>query len=452
MRDPLFWVLVIGLAAGCGSSSKGSPSSGAGGAGTGGHTEAGAGGSAGGGASAGAAGADGGVAGGSGFGGAAGSGGAGGAGTGGTAGAGGATSDTCPVPTGVFQVDRPPGPEQSALDHTVLQVPSSGPAGVLTGKVIDYVGYSQSELDRLDHDGPNNWSRTTLWLGNKLGGVVPDSVAATDGADPCAAYIEDYNRTLHMQCTSLSDRVIAPHATASVSMADAGGIQQVVYVDKDTLHWVKVNGTAGQPETIDTAWQFGSTSMAVDASGTPHVAYVTLQEDNTRTVHYATRTSSGWQTETVADDTSSSLSSDSLSMVLVGGQPVIAYYLCSTRSLHLARHTSQGFSSVTLEAPAPGYPGDKVGQSVVLQADCMGRLHVVFQRSLTTDPTPNLGLYYADIDANDKLVAPTMLPRIPNTPLAFMATTDGLSFYIAPDGKQYVAAELDGPAIYFASR
>lgn len=78
----------------------------------------------------------------------------------------------------------------------------------------------------------------------------------------------------------------------------------------------------------------------------------------------------------------------------------------------------------------------------------------MFQRSFTTDPTPDLRLYYADIE-NDKLVEPTMLPLTASTAFHFYGSMDGLSFYMGPDGKQYVAAEIGGmygTAIYFASR
>jgi hypothetical protein len=484
-----FWVVLIGFAAACGSSSgtdsnggsggaagsAGTAGSDAGTAGTGGSAgnDAGTGGSAGndagladaggsdasagaGGAAgssgaagnAGSAGSDGGIAGAGGS--------AGAAGAGGISGAGGSPTDTCPVPTGAFQFDGPPGPGSNTTRHrTVLQVPSSGPASVFTSQLFQNGSFYSADLERLDHDGAKSWSAHGVANGG-IGLSIARSLSTTHGADPCVAYTYDYDGTLHLQCKSLSDRTIAPKAGNGVAIAASGGVQQVIYGEGGTLHWVEVNSTAGTPETIDSAWELGSTSMVLDSSGVPHVAYVTLESNKTRTVHYATRTSNGWKTEKVANDTwgSSSDTGDTVSIVLDAGKPLIAYYLRATKSLQLARRTSSGFSSVTLSKPPSGYPNDSVGHSVALSIDCMGRLHAVFQRSFTTDPTPNLRLYYADIE-NDKLVSPKMLPLTASTAFTFYGGTQGLSFYVAPDGKQYVAAELGGvygSGIYFASR
>ncbi len=480
MRHRLVWVLLLGLTTACGSSSNagsGNGSAGAAGSGAAGGSDAGvagSGGSAGSDAGTAGAGGSGASAGAGGSSGAAGNGGNAGAtsndgglaGAGGSAGndgglagaggAGGAPTDTCPVPTGAFQFDGPPGPGANTTRHrAVLQVPSSGPASVFTSQLFQNGSFYSADLERLDHDGVKSWSAHGVANGG-IGLSIARSLATTHGADPCVAYTYDYDGTLHLQCKSLSDRVIAPKAGSAVAMAATGGVQQVIYGDGGTLHWVEVNGTAGQPETIDSAWELGSSSMVLDASGVAHVAYVTLESNKTRTVHYATRTSSGWKIEKVADDTwgSSADTGDTVSIVLDAGQPVIAYYLRSTKSLHLAQHTSNGFSSVTLASPPSGHPNDSVGHSVALANDCMGRLHVVFQRSFTTDPTPNLRLYYADIE-NDKLVTPVMLPLTASTAFHFYGSTQGLSFYVAPDGKQYVAAEIGGvygSAIYFASR
>jgi len=360
------------------------------------------------------------------------------------------------VPTGAFQFDGPPGPGSHTTRHrTVLQVPSTGPASVFTSQLYQNGSFYSADLERLDHDGAKSWSAHGVANGG-IGLSIARSLATTHGTDPCVAYTYDYDGTLHLSCKSLSDRTIAPKAGNGVAMAASGGVQQVIYGEGGTLHWVEVNSTAGTPETIDSAWELGSTSLVLDASGVPHVAYVTLESNKTRTVHYATRTSSGWQILKVADDTwgSSSDTGDTVSIVLDAGQPVIAYYLRATKSLHLARRTSSGFSSVTLSKPPSGYPNDSVGHSVALSIDCMGRLHAVFQRSFTTDPTPNLRLYYAGIE-NDKLVSPVMLPLTASTAFTFYGSTHGLSFYVAPDGEQYVAAELGGvygSGIYFASR
>jgi hypothetical protein len=85
----------------------------------------------------------------------------------------------------------------------------------------------------------------------------------------------------------------------------------------------------------------------------------------------------------------------------------------------------------------------------------MDRLHLVFQRDFTTDPKPNLGLFRATLGANDTLGAATGLPMTASTAYTFASRVHGLSFFVAADGKQTVAADLGsiyGSAVYFAQR
>jgi hypothetical protein len=369
--------------------------------------------------------------------------------------------DTCPVAQGAFVADTPPGPgAYTKRDYAVLQVPSMGGPRVYASQLYQNGSFYDATLQRLTRTGPGMWQAQSIASGG-LGLSVARSLAVTHGADPCVTYTYDYNGTLRLVCASLSDRVIAPKANGALAMGDFGAAKQVVYEDgsADTLFWVEVNPTAGTPEPIENAWSFAGAAMQVDAQGKPHVVYATLTPGtpNVRTVRYATRGQNGWTKETIDTDTWSGSMEEgvSVSMVLAAGEPVVAYHHRSTRSLKLARRGMNGWTPKTLAAPPMGYPNDTVGRSVALAVDCMNRLHVVFQRDFTTDPTPNLRLYEAAI-VNDALVAPMMLPMTASTAFTFYGNRPfGLSFFVGPGGKQLVSAELGsiyGPAIYFAER
>ncbi|HLL25085.1 MAG TPA: hypothetical protein VK427_23280, partial [Kofleriaceae bacterium] len=138
-----------------------------------------------------------------------------------------------------------------------------------------------------------------------------------------------------------------------------------------------------------------------------------------------------------------------------GGVPRIAYHHRATKSLKLAELDAAGNVSLrTLIAPDPAFSNDVVGQSIALASDCGGRLHVVYQRRISTDAQPNLLLAYARITATG-LEHKQFLPMTSSTAYQHYADAYGLDFYLAPDGKQYVAAQLNsifGHGLYVATR
>ena len=389
-----------------------------------------------------------------------GAGGAGGSGLGGAGGAGG-QPDTCPIPNAEFEVDGPAWPDADTLrDHAVLQIPTAGNPRVFAvdNDHSNPPNYTAA-LKRFEHDAPLSWSEQSVASGG-LGSTMASSLAVTHGDDPCVAYIYDYQGTLHLKCDSGTDLTIAPSASSGIAIGEIGATKLVVFNDGgDTLRSVVVDQTADVPDTIDTAWVIGATSMVIDSLGTAHLAYVAFEAGGAqRRVHYATRSGGTWSAETVIDDDTwtgnPSFEGDSVSLALVAGSPVIAFHHRAERSLKLARPDGVGWAVVTLDAPQPGYPNDFAGRSVALEVDCLDRLHVVYQRYYTPDVQPNLGLFHAQI-TGDTVVAPEALPLTATPSFMFYGAVHGLSFFIDDDGSQFVAASIGGAnfrTTYFATR
>ncbi len=195
----------------------------------------------------------------------------------------------------------------------------------------------------------------------------------------------------------------------------------------------------------------GATSLSIDSVGTPHVAYVASGSSGERWVRYATRTNGAWASETVALDNwtgNPTNEGDSVSLELVDDEPVIAYHRRSSRSVELARRVAGSFVSVTLETPPVGFPSDTAGRSLVLQSDCMGRLHIAYGRVFTTDPD-NVRLFVARIE-NNALVDAAAVSGMGSPP--FYPAVDSLGFIVGPAGEQTLTARTSTRTTYFATR
>lgn len=372
--------------------------------------------------------------------------------------------DTCPSPSAAFVTDLPPtAGSNTTRRRAALQVDDAGGVRVFTS---DYYGNgSFYEATLVQHTrGATAWSSGAI-ANAGIGSSIARYFAATHGADPCIAYSNDYNGQLHLRCTSLGDRIVAPAISGALALARSGSTKHLVYeATSGTLVWQPYEDDPGTAEPIHQgAWSYGPSSVAVDGNGDVHVAYVVVapppsgSSTGTRTLHYAIRQAGTWTEHTVDTDTwsGSSEEASTVSLVLAGTAPVIAFHHRSTRSLRLARRSATSFDVTTLLAPDAGFDNDRVGSSVALSTDCAARLHVVYQRSITTDAQPNLGLAYAQITGADVLVEKTMLPMTASTAYKFASVAHGLAFTIDAEGRQYVAAQLNsifGPAVYFASR
>ena len=373
--------------------------------------------------------------------------------------------DTCMPPTAAFVTDLPPtAGTNTTRRRAQLQVTDAGAIRAFTSD--SYQNGSFYDANIVQHTrGATGWTQGSVANGG-LGLSIGRYMATIGGADPCLAYSKDYDGTLHLKCASTTDRTLAPTVRGALAIVAHGANKHLVYENSAGALVHQLFDGDPQPTTTihPSAWVFGPSSLAVDAAGNLHLAYVVIEPPpsgtsvGTRTVRYATRAAgaAAWTTEAVEGDTwsGSSEEADSVSLALVNGAPVIAYHLRASKSLRLAERTATGFAKRTLLAPDPAFDNDAVGKSVALASDCTGRLHVVYQRYLTTDAQPNLGLAYAQITATG-LEHRAFLPMTASTAFRFNGPRHSLGFVVGADGKQYVAAQIGGiygTALYVASR
>jgi hypothetical protein len=356
----------------------------------------------------------------------------------------GGTPDTCPLASGPFELNpAPPKPGSNTMrGHVALAVPANGPAMVYTQDYFSNGSFYEANLTRLTRSG-SGWKEEQV-AKEEYGYSIASGLAATGGSDPCVAYTDDYDQNLHVRCSSLPDRVVAPFDNGSVAMAEVtSGPKQLVYTNSGTLYWVSVTPDPA-PEIIGSAGPFAP-SMVVDAAGVPHVAF---RDGDGPGISYATRVGNTWAIEKVDDDVDigslAHLHQALVSLRLVGGKPVIAYQHRGTRSMRLAVKSGSTFTVSTLDAPpVSGSEDDLIGEGVALQVDCMDRLHVVYHRNVATDPTPNVNLFYARI-VDGKITDRQALPLATTSTLSASRRASSLAFVVGKDGRQYVAAELSG--------
>ena len=161
--------------------------------------------------------------------------------------------------------------------------------------------------------------------------------------------------------------------------------------------------TGGWPETgiASTSFDAGDISLAVDASGTAHVAYLDGQYPETR-VHYATNAGGSWASETVDAVPYVSVRPD----IVLGpaGAPHVAYIAQhdSTQELRVARLQAEAWTiEVAAETgdgndekkgtyPAAVYSG--LQADVHVAVDSTGAVHAV---CLGETAAPDFGMVYA---------------------------------------------------------
>jgi len=285
-------------------------------------------------------------------------------------------------------------------------------------------------------------------------------MAATSEDPLCVAY-RAHDGTLHIACDGSADRTVAPRIDGSLSIVRIGASAGVVYLGQDGalggLLWQPFDGGAfdgnpGPAELVDGDYaNIGTSATAVDGAGDVHVVYEAFG-GGARLLYHAVRHAGTWTRESIDEDTPASdgnTPSNTLSLVIDGDTPVIAYGHHATHSVRLARRIGPGtFDLRTLVTTDPGFPQDLVGRSTGLQRDCAGRLLLVYQRSITTD-AHNMGLTYARVGASG-LEDEQHLPQLPND----VTYLHSLGFHVDAAGHQFVSAMVllgSTPVLYYAS-
>ena len=351
----------------------------------------------------------------------------------------------CPVPTGPFVRETLPGPfSESYRDGGALQHVEGMPVRVLATD-REPNDYRLVAIERT----ATGWTRTNLV---EYFTSITNDLVVTHGADACRA--QKVDGRLRVNCPSLGGaRTVAPNlVTGALSMARwPSNLQFVYFTTEGELRWQAYTTEPGLAEVIDEtspSSAYVTTSLAVDASGRPHVAYM-MNVNGYRRTMYATRDASGWkrtllrQEPTVLGD-----HPNTISLALVDDMPAIAYYMTDAKSLGFARiHADGTFETHVLRSPPPDFPEDAAGERLVLRSDCAGRLHIVYHREWEIDPPGHLYLRYARIEGN-ALVADVGLEDSPSV----LTRPNALDLYIAPDGHQYITANDNHHDTYFTSR
>lgn len=360
--------------------------------------------------------------------------------------------DACPPASAPFIYDAPPAPgTDTARTNAVLQVSAAGPS-VITSDFWQNGSLMDAWVDAFSRTAPLTWQRTQVAengnafsMGRQL---------AADAA--CIAYSNDYDGTLHLQC-GLDDRTLAPQVDSSLSIIASGTTQELVYAANGALVEQPFDTDPGTATSIDAgAWTYGPTALALDAAGDLHVAWIAFDQAGTRTIFHAARHAGTWTKQIVDTDTWTDTTDGGPEVAIaITDRVVVAYHSRARRSFVVARRDPAGtFAKATLIAADPGFPSDDVGAGIALATDCMGRVHAIYQRDLSTDGHPNLGLAYGEI-TDSGLVARSYLSPAGSTAYSYSPAPYSLGFVIGADGHQYVAAEIGGiygTDVYFAMR
>jgi hypothetical protein len=151
-------------------------------------------------------------------------------------------------------------------------------------------------------------------------------------------------------------------------------------------------------EALPTSEDVDEISIALDAEGTPQVAWledVRIDGKTHRRVVHATRGSSGWSASRVAEyrKGSGGGEADVVSIALgPSGEPVIAYSSARDKSVYVAELTDNGgWESQLVEVAYPFMSIDS-SSPVVLRADREGRLHIAYHAEIDT-PNVRYGVY-----------------------------------------------------------
>jgi len=161
---------------------------------------------------------------------------------------------------------------------------------------------------------------------------------------------------------------------------DASGNPHVSYYDDttDDLKYARKSGGVWTIETADGSANFVGvyTSLALDASGNPHVSY---QDNTTDDLKYARKSGGVWTIET-ADGSANFVGSYTSLALDASGNPHVSYYDGTTNDLKYARKSGGVWTIETADPSA-----NLVGQFTSLALDAFGGVHVSYYDATATD-------------------------------------------------------------------
>jgi hypothetical protein len=161
------------------------------------------------------------------------------------------------------------------------------------------------------------------------------------------------------------------YGTTSLAL-DAAGRPHISYYSSTGLRYAYNDNTGWQIQTLDTTEYAGAcNSLALDAAGRPHIAYTTGQYDPV--LHYAWYDGATWQKEVILSGTSGGSPALALD---AAGRPHIAYHNWTTGNLDYAWHNGVDWYAEMVDGT--GDDMDWRSCSPALALDAAGRPHISY--------------------------------------------------------------------------
>lgn len=251
---------------------------------------------------------------------------------------------------------------------------------------ISYYDLTNSHLKYARWDGAV-WQAETVDDDGMVGEY--SSLALDAGGRPHIAYFDYGNGSLkytRWDGAVWLTETFAEDAWDPPSLAVAGDEPHISYAQYGNLIYIHHDGSQWQMETVvDDATAGWITSLALDSSGRPHIAYLDTFNDDLK---YARWDGDEWVTETVTHHGATSLV-DYLSLALApDGSPRIAYAeqsLAAHTILKFARRDGATWTVETVDDGALGGATVDTGYFPSLAIDGDGGAHISYNRRIDID-------------------------------------------------------------------
>mgnify|MGYP001076776833 CR=1 FL=1 len=200
-------------------------------------------------------------------------------------------------------------------------------------------------------------------------------------------------------------RVAGPYHVGSISLAlDATGHPHISYGDGGVLKYVYYDPADGwHSRTVVSGLgdEGGHNSLALDGEGNPHLAYY---NHSSKEIVYTYQDAAGWHSHTVDTGVGTTWEGSHVSLDLGGSEhPHISYYARPSRDLRYAHRDTEGWHVETVDGDVrEGWPNS---HSLVLDAD--GYPHISYGRN---------DLKYACFRETPPTPTPTPTPTLTATP------------------------------------